>query len=794
MDQPPSKEPRGPVSLRIKFRSATLDQFIERYAVDVSRGGIFIRTREPLPVGTQLRFDFQLQDAAPLLAGEGTIVWIRENDPTRAGATPGMGVRFDKLTPASQPVLEKILADKARREQAGAPAKPGPAGGMAVRQPSSTFSTLDPASARAAQAVSGPPRVGGLSPLGAQPRVPASATGSGPLGAQPRSRAPGTGSGPVGAQPRAAAPNVSSGPIAGGVARTTEPAIDADPFGVGRSNAPTTNTSRTAETAIPGGLPPLEGTGPFGRPRSTTGMNAQRPAPAPSALFEKPTADDIDRALSVLTEVEGPAPVPAAVPVDFSSRIRRPTDAQPMVVESAPDVGGAPKAAHRRPTDAQPVVLESAADVGDAPSRRTGTRPMFTGTGEMKVPTIPVVPLGDSALEGALRDEEEEDGATTAWVGSGPTRVGGAGTDPEMPVVSEAAATANKVDLPKVSAPTPLPLGVPAAFSVPAEPPRLIAESFAPPKPARPATTKSGSGATVAVVGLLLAAAAGGGYYVLKSPGRSSSPAAPVPTATTEATKPAATPEATPSATGAVAPTPSAAAAPEQPTPAEKPAGGGTATPGSLRARPESEAPNAASGEAKPAEGAIAAQAKPGEAKASDAKPAEAKPESKPPRGGHKAKRRAAAAEAAPPAEAPPAVVADVSPPAPAADAPPKPAAEAPAKAASSDHILKIASTPGGAEVIVDGNSVGTTPFSAGDVDPALPHSVTIKKEGFEAYEHMIGGSDWPRPKNGVRTLKLNAKLRSTGGGGEAAKPAASEAPAEPPPGLGTTPASPKRE
>ena len=71
MDQPPTppKEPRGPVSLRIKFRSASLEQFIERYAVDVSRGGIFIRTREPLAVGTQLRFDFQLQDAAPLLAG-----------------------------------------------------------------------------------------------------------------------------------------------------------------------------------------------------------------------------------------------------------------------------------------------------------------------------------------------------------------------------------------------------------------------------------------------------------------------------------------------------------------------------------------------------------------------------------------------------------------------------------------------------------------------------------------------------------------------------------------------------
>ena len=62
------------------------------------------------------------------------------------------------------------------------------------------------------------------------------------------------------------------------------------------------------------------------------------------------------------------------------------------------------------------------------------------------------------------------------------------------------------------------------------------------------------------------------------------------------------------------------------------------------------------------------------------------------------------------------------------------------------DYVLKITSSPTGAEVIVDGTSMGTTPFSTGDVrsDLASPHSVTIKKDGFEAYEHMIGGSDWP--------------------------------------------------
>jgi uncharacterized protein (TIGR02266 family) len=106
------KEKRTPVTLKIKFKSATLDQFIERYSVDVSHGGIFIRTKDPLGVGTELRFEFQLQDASPLISGQGTVVWTREFDPSRVGVAPGMGVRFDRLNADSQAVLERILAQK----------------------------------------------------------------------------------------------------------------------------------------------------------------------------------------------------------------------------------------------------------------------------------------------------------------------------------------------------------------------------------------------------------------------------------------------------------------------------------------------------------------------------------------------------------------------------------------------------------------------------------------------------------------------------------------------------------
>ena len=140
MAEPNDKELRGPVNLRIKFRSASLQQFIERYGVDVSRGGIFIRTREPLPVGTRLKLDFQLVDAAPLFQGDGTVVWIREYDPGKAHRRDAGNGRALRSPDAREPADagQGFLDEKMRLQQTGvAPGGVAKAGaGLAVRRPS----------------------------------------------------------------------------------------------------------------------------------------------------------------------------------------------------------------------------------------------------------------------------------------------------------------------------------------------------------------------------------------------------------------------------------------------------------------------------------------------------------------------------------------------------------------------------------------------------------------------------------------------------------------------------------
>ena len=56
MSQDTRKDPRAKVlTMTVRYKSATLDEFIEHHSYDVSRGGMFIKTPSPFPPGTLLK-------------------------------------------------------------------------------------------------------------------------------------------------------------------------------------------------------------------------------------------------------------------------------------------------------------------------------------------------------------------------------------------------------------------------------------------------------------------------------------------------------------------------------------------------------------------------------------------------------------------------------------------------------------------------------------------------------------------------------------------------------------------
>ena len=92
------REERHPLRMRMDYRDATGGNFLYEYTQNISAGGIFIETREPLPVGTEVEMRFQPPGANEVIEVAGKVMWVNpyrtdsENNPN-----PGMGIQFEDL-------------------------------------------------------------------------------------------------------------------------------------------------------------------------------------------------------------------------------------------------------------------------------------------------------------------------------------------------------------------------------------------------------------------------------------------------------------------------------------------------------------------------------------------------------------------------------------------------------------------------------------------------------------------------------------------------------------------------
>ena len=110
MAQDTRKDPRAKVlSMTVRYKSATVDEFIEHHSHDVSRGGIFIKTPSPFPPGTLLKFEIRISDEQSVLAGVGRVVWKRETAQATSDNPSGMGVKFIKIDDKSKALIAKLV-------------------------------------------------------------------------------------------------------------------------------------------------------------------------------------------------------------------------------------------------------------------------------------------------------------------------------------------------------------------------------------------------------------------------------------------------------------------------------------------------------------------------------------------------------------------------------------------------------------------------------------------------------------------------------------------------------------
>jgi uncharacterized protein (TIGR02266 family) len=81
--------------------------------MNLSKGGVFIRTDLPLPTGSEIDFEFTLPSSGRLIHAEGVVVWTRKRGIKPMTSLPnhpaGMGIQFRKLDPGDiEAILDEI--------------------------------------------------------------------------------------------------------------------------------------------------------------------------------------------------------------------------------------------------------------------------------------------------------------------------------------------------------------------------------------------------------------------------------------------------------------------------------------------------------------------------------------------------------------------------------------------------------------------------------------------------------------------------------------------------------------
>jgi len=111
------RQVRAPLQLRVDY--ARMNTFFADYTKNISKGGTFIRTPTPLPVGTQFVFRLGIPGFKAPVELNGTVTWTLDVETAdKTNTDPGMGIRFLFGDPAEQKDFEATV-EKLMREALG---------------------------------------------------------------------------------------------------------------------------------------------------------------------------------------------------------------------------------------------------------------------------------------------------------------------------------------------------------------------------------------------------------------------------------------------------------------------------------------------------------------------------------------------------------------------------------------------------------------------------------------------------------------------------------------------------
>lgn len=107
---------RAPIELKVEYKK--MNTFFADYTKNISKGGTFIKTDKPLPIGTEFVFRLVVPASQQPFELRGRVMWINQEGQPRQGGIEelGMGIKFlyqdDSQRDAFEDTVENLMSDQ----------------------------------------------------------------------------------------------------------------------------------------------------------------------------------------------------------------------------------------------------------------------------------------------------------------------------------------------------------------------------------------------------------------------------------------------------------------------------------------------------------------------------------------------------------------------------------------------------------------------------------------------------------------------------------------------------------
>ena len=101
------QDPRFDVHIRVNY--AARDMFLSNYVTNLSKGGLFIQTENPLPIQSEILLTLTLPETDTVIQTKGRVAWTYDIKKGTGHIIPGMGIKFIDLSPEHKSVIENHL-------------------------------------------------------------------------------------------------------------------------------------------------------------------------------------------------------------------------------------------------------------------------------------------------------------------------------------------------------------------------------------------------------------------------------------------------------------------------------------------------------------------------------------------------------------------------------------------------------------------------------------------------------------------------------------------------------------